>query len=84
MEHALKTWPEHFSAVKRGAKRAELRKDDKQPPFCVGDNLVLQEWEPTRQLFTGRVVVRRVTHVARGGVIPEGYALLSIGSRWWS
>lgn len=83
MEHALKTWPEHFQAVKRGDKRAELRQDDRQPPFAAGDNLVLQEYEPQRGMYTGKTAVVRITHVARGQAIPDGMALLSIRRHGW-
>lgn len=83
MEHALKTWPDHFAAVKAGDKRAELRADDRQPPFAAGDNLVLQEFEPGRGLYTGRTLLVRITHVARGGVVPAGHALLSVRRQGW-
>lgn len=42
--HHLKTWPEHFQAVKSGDKKAELRVNDRS--FQVGDTLILEEYEP--------------------------------------
>jgi hypothetical protein len=46
MGHDLKTWPEPFAAVLSGAKRAEVRKADRN--YSVGDTLVLREWSPKR------------------------------------
>ncbi len=83
MEHALKTWPQHFQDALKGRKRAELRADDRGVPFAVDDVLVLQEFVPERQAFTGRTVAMRVCHVARGGVIPAGHALLSMRRIGW-
>jgi hypothetical protein len=39
--HELKTVAPHFAHVQSGAKRAEIRKDDRG--FAVGDVLVLRE-----------------------------------------
>lgn len=42
--HDLKTHPAHFAAVWSGAKRAELRLNDRG--FAAGDTLRLREWRP--------------------------------------
>lgn len=84
-EHKLKTWPNHFAAVRDGRKRFEWRRDDRG--FEVGDVLVLQEWDPTKRLYVfsefavGRInsVRVRVTYILRGGFdIPHGYVVMSI------
>lgn len=74
--HELKTWPEYFERVRSKAKRAEFRRDDR--PFRDGDTLLLREWDPATGEYTGRRIWAYVTDVARGGVIPEGFAMLSI------
>jgi len=74
----LKIWPEHFSAVLDGSKKAEFRKDDREPRFEAGDLLLLEEFEPDLAVFTDDTTWASVSHVARGGVIPDGYAMLSI------
>ena len=63
-DHVLKTWPEYFEAVASGAKTFELRFDDRG--YQVGDHLVLREWSVTDG-YTGRVVIKRVSYVLRGG-----------------
>jgi hypothetical protein len=80
--HELKTWPDPFDAMWRGDKTAEFRKDDREPRFTVGDILHLREWNPTSGRYCGREIWARVTDVRAGGVfgIPEGYAMISVGS----
>jgi hypothetical protein len=63
--HELKIWPEHFRAVLSGRKAFELRKDDRG--YEEGNLLVLREWEPATQDYTGRQVERKVVHVLRQG-----------------
>lgn len=50
--HRLKTWPQYFRAVKRGEKRFEVRRNDRD--FRVGDRLELVEFDPEPGFgFTG-------------------------------
>jgi hypothetical protein len=72
--HELKTWPSYFGALERGEKTFEFRKDDRS--FEVGDVLRLLEYDEMG--YTGREVLRRVTYVARGGVIPIGFCAMSV------
>lgn len=78
--HDLKTVQPHFDAVSSGAKKAEVRRDDRD--FAVGDVLVLREYDPATNSYSGRVFEVRVTHVLRGfaGLAPE-YVALSIEPR---
>jgi ASC-1-like (ASCH) protein len=62
--HHLKTWPEYFDAIARGDKNFEVRYNDRD--FQVGDVLVLQEWKPETELFTGKELSRIVTYVLPG------------------
>jgi hypothetical protein len=80
----LKVYPEYFDALESGEKSFEFRKDDREPRYAVGDTLVLREWDPMVDRdefmgdFTGRECLRRVTYVARGRFIPEGFCVMSI------
>jgi hypothetical protein len=62
--HELKSWPEFFEPVLLGQKTAELRYNDRD--YKVGDILVLREWEPKVDKYTGRECRRLVTHVLHG------------------
>lgn len=89
--HELKVWPMYYEALASGAKTFEYRKDDREPRYAVGDVLVLHEYIPpyraetehewSKQFagdYTGRECLRRVAYVARGGVIPDGFCVMSV------
>lgn len=61
MKHELKTWPEFFDATLRGVKRFEIRRNDRN--FKVGDVLLLLEWNPAEEIYTGRFIHRFVTYI---------------------
>ncbi|MGB3484003.1 MAG: ASCH/PUA domain-containing protein [Mycobacterium sp.] len=76
--HELKTWPVFFREVVANRKTVEVRKDDRR--FQVGDTLVLQEYSPSNDYYTGDVCERLVTHIVPGGQfgIEQGYVAMSI------
>jgi len=86
--HELKTWPKHFSAVYDGAKAFEFRYNDRD--FCVGDTLILREWEPRHDYkrtfggtYTGRAVEAAVTYILREyeelpEFVADNYVVMSI------
>lgn len=77
MEHTLKCWPEHYAAIDSGAKTCELRLNDRS--YQRGDALLLKEWEPVENAYTGRELRVRVTHILSGGPwLAPGYVALSI------
>lgn len=75
--HELKIWPEYFSAVASGKKRFELRKNDRD--FKVGDTLILSEFDPNKNAFTGNAKRVRVTYLLAGPSfgLAEGFCILS-------
>lgn len=76
-KHSLKIWPEYFKAVKKLTKLYELRYDDRG--YRVGDILVLQEWNPKKEDYTGNELERKIGHILTGGQfgLEEGYVVLS-------
>lgn len=90
--HVLKTWPEEFKAVVSGEKTHEWRRDDR--PFSVGDDLLLEEFEPCPKcnakggeccsephgVYTGRLAKASVTYITRspGFGIPDGWLVMSV------
>ncbi|WP_082116271.1 ASCH/PUA domain-containing protein [Hymenobacter terrenus] len=63
--HELKIWPECFAAVKAGSKPFDVRENDQG--FQVGDMLLLREFEPESEQYTGRTLTRWVSYVLQGG-----------------
>lgn len=74
--HELKIYPEFFSAVCTGVKRAELRKNDRD--YRVGDTLHLLETPRGSCHGTGEFINATITHIADVGEWMPGYVLLSI------
>lgn len=58
-----KIWPEYFQAIMDGTKTFELRLADFD--CSTGDTLVLREWDPQKEDYTGRELEREVTYVVR-------------------
>ncbi len=76
MRHELKTWPIYFEASAADRKKFELRKADRN--FCVGDELVLKEWDPDLEQYTGRVLTKLVLYKIEGGIfgLEVGFCIL--------
>lgn len=68
-----KVQPPYFQAILDGRKNYELRLAD----FTVnkGDILVLKEWDPNAQCYTGRELEREVTYTAV-------FSLADLGKFW--
>ena len=63
MKHEKKTWPDYFQKIWEGKKTYETRLADWE---CEeGDILVLREWDPKTKDYTGRVLEKKVTFVAK-------------------
>ena len=78
MKHELKTWPVPFAAVKGGQKTCEVRKNDRR--YHVGDVLILSEWDPETEKYSGRQLEVEVTYIVKGGSfgLPPDLCVLSI------
>lgn len=71
--HELKSWPKFFVPVLEGRKAFELRFNDRD--FNEGDVLVLKEWDPLAETYTGREVRAVVTSVWLSWDLPESKIL---------
>lgn len=74
-KHKLKIQPEFFEEVCKKIKTFEIRKNDRD--FRVGDKLLLQEFIPETQEFTGRVVERRISYITNYAQIND-YVVMAI------
>lgn len=71
--HRLKIAPEYFEAVQSGAKKAEVRNNDRN--FKVNDTILLQEYKNGR--YTGNILCVRITYISDYNQ-PAGQVVLSI------
>jgi len=92
--HELKTDIRFWPAVDAGTKTFEVRKDDREGGFQVGDLLILREYDPGQvckcaaragladQGLTGRSCRRSVRFVLRHEDLPQalqpGYVVLAL------
>jgi hypothetical protein len=61
-EHILKCWPQFFEAILAGFKTHDLRRSDDRD-FRVGDTILLREFDPNSETFTGRSFRVKITYI---------------------
>jgi hypothetical protein len=85
VEHNVKSWPALFEATLSGAKTHDMRRAHDRD-YRVGDILLLQEFDPATQKYTGRELRAEITYItsaevpcalSEGGLLPS-YVILSI------
>lgn len=77
MLHTLETDYIEFAATRRGDKRCEYRRNDRN--YMEGDFLILREYFPSSQSY-GEELKVLVTHIMHGGRfgIPKDFCVMSI------
>lgn len=58
-----KIWPQYFEEILSGKKKFELRLADFE--VDPGDILILREWDPKTQEYTGRQVKKKVSYIIK-------------------
>ncbi len=58
-----KIWPEYFESVSSGKKKFELRLNDFEAN--EGDTLLLEEWDPKTQQYTGRMIEKKINYILK-------------------
>jgi len=61
MEIKKKSWPAQFQLMVEGKKTADVRLADFK--INEGDTLILEEYDPVKKSYTGRVIKKRVKNV---------------------
>lgn len=61
--HEFKVWPRYFWAIAARAKTFEIRKNDRTGGFSVGNHLLLREYCPDQDVYTGSRILVRVDYV---------------------
>ena len=75
MIHAKKIRPAFFDAVISGAKTFEVRTEDEDTTYAVGDFLALNEH--AGEAYTGRICAVRITYVLHDpAFVKEGCCIL--------
>ena len=58
-----KVWPDYFKLIKSGKKKFELRLADFKAE--EGDTLILEEWNPEKEEYTGRKIRRKIKYILK-------------------
>jgi hypothetical protein len=77
MNHELKIHPKHYRGVLLGLKKVEIRLNDRD--YKVGDLLLLNEYDPETQKYSGCQVIRKIDLIIKDVVgLDPGYVALQI------
>ncbi len=63
MDIKKKTWPKYFQEILDGKKKFEIRLADFD--ISEGDVLVLEEYDPEKKEYTGRVLKKKVNFITK-------------------
>ncbi len=75
--HRVKCWPQFFEPTLCGRKNFEVRFNDRG--YQRGDLLVLCEFDPVTNEFTGRELPKEITYVLSGWGVQNSHVVLGIG-----
>lgn len=75
--HELKCWPKPFAAIRLGAKPFEIRQNDRD--FEIGDTVVLQEFDPEADAYTGQTETRLITFLLSEQAFGVIHGFVAIG-----
>lgn len=73
--HDLKLHPEYYEAVILGVKTFEIRKNDRN--YKVGDKVILHEYYPDSESYSGRSVEAEITYITDYGQ-SDNFVVFSI------
>jgi ASC-1-like (ASCH) protein len=73
--HELKCWKEYFEPILSGLKTFEIRLNDRD--YKVGDILILKEFIPETQIYSGRIITCKVSFITDFEQKPN-YVVMSI------
>ncbi|MGI4870389.1 MAG: ASCH/PUA domain-containing protein [Janthinobacterium lividum] len=78
--HELQLWTTCFAAVAAGTKPFDVRENDCD--FQVGDALLIREYDPDSQTYSGQTLLRWVSHLLPGGSfgVEDGWCVLGLGN----
>lgn len=75
IKHELKIFPLHFIDAALGAKKASVRKNDRN--YKEGDIVLFNEYLPREGYYTGRFLLAEITNICDYEGITDGYIMFS-------
>lgn len=83
--HIVKSWPQFFQPISAGTRTSDIRlKTDRD--FKIGDQMLLEEFDPFGGGYTGNKLLVEITHIISNetpcalssAVLDNDYCVLSI------
>ena len=82
--HQVKSWSHFYDAIVAGAKRHDLRKDDRN--YQVGDVLNLRQYDNIKGEYTGEECLAEISYITNNqypcafssSILPQDYCILSL------
>jgi len=75
--HELKTWPAYYDDIILRGKNFEIRYNDRG--YQEGDLLLLREYNPDTEEYTGRTMMKKVVHICDNPKwCKEGYVVMAL------
>ena len=72
--HKIKCIQPFYDAVLNGLKNFEIRYNDRD--YKVGDEVLLMEYNPLTEIFTGKDILIRIDYLLSGSVyLKDGYCV---------
>jgi hypothetical protein len=75
--HELKTWPVFYKDIVNGTKTFEVRQNDRD--FQLGDLLLLREYDPDAEQYTGAKTERVITYILGDNPFFQLNAMVILG-----
>ena len=75
--HELKTWPVFYKSIIDGTKTFEVRQNDRD--FQLGDILLLREYDPDAEQYTGAKTERVITYILGDNPFFQLNAMVILG-----
>lgn len=76
-EHYIKCDSYYYDDVLNYNKPFEYRLNDRD--YKVGDLIVLEEWNTTRKIYTGRSCIREITYILEDELyLPKSHCIMAI------
>lgn len=73
--HKIKIRPDYFDAILSGQKTFEVRYNDRE--YKTGDTVALMEFNAMTNVYTGRIIYRRIGFLTTYG-LDLGYCAFSL------
>lgn len=78
--HVVRSWSMFFRDIITGERTADIRLRDRE--YRVGDEMLLQEYDPVEETYTGREQLVKITYIQGGKSNPCAISHLALDDKY--